>query len=157
MLMMHSCILWQIWSWVKVWSYWWSWSQVMQPATASILDTLQSDRFSCNHDNPQSSCFFPIFLQPKTFPILWNCHPINLWPDNLKQPLSQYNETFFQPSQFNSFLAALEAHGLAEELSKPGLTNLIGRRTAKILKMRKMNWTVNRWQQFLKFKRWRVL
>ena len=37
--------------------------QVMQPATASILDTLQSDRFSCNHDNPQSSCFFPIFLK----------------------------------------------------------------------------------------------
>merc|ERR1712156_1362252 len=40
--------------------------RVMQPATASILDTLQSD------------------------------------------------------SQFNSFLSALEAHGLAEELSKPG-------------------------------------
>ena len=146
--------------------------QVMQPATASILDTLQSDRFSCNHDNPQSSCFFLIFLQPKTFPMHWNCHSINLWPDNLKQPLSQYNETFFSRSQFNSFLAALEAHGLAEELSKPGLTNLtslIGRRTAKILKRGKMNLlmvallihsiltrTMNIWQRFLKFKRWRV-
>ena len=128
----------QLGSWVK----WWSWSQVMQPATASILDTLQSDRFSCNHDNPQSSCFFLIFLQPKTFPMHWNCHSINLWPDNLKQPLSQYNEIFFLLSQFNFFLAALEAHGLAEELSKPGLTNLtslIGRRTAKILKRGKMN------------------
>merc|ERR1719500_1366911 len=46
--------------------------KVMQPAKASILDTLQSDRF------------------------------------------------YLRLSQFNSFLAALEAHGLAEELAKPG-------------------------------------